>query len=271
MRPRCPRHTMESRWLGIPCVQLQGGWSRRWGVSPSCLEGRVVRAALGQTHDVQRPQPQKETHVYTGGTPAPQPQHTQALLPSFFPSFLLTETHHKRSAAQRVTCLRSAHICCTQPFLEFSGSCCHVAMAFASPARSVVRLLCCSLLTTGNSHDDSVSFSGVCLRICQLVCGQRGSLTQVFFKCTLTTTLGSLSRQESRTGDGLRVRTWIQVWPWYVLWSCSLIALSFPTFFPSFSLLSLPLLASPSLVPLVEVLSPLPARFGRSEFTFVES
>ena len=60
VRPRCPRHTGGELVLGIPCVQRQGGWSSGGASARRTLRERVVRAALGQRHDMQRPQPLKE-------------------------------------------------------------------------------------------------------------------------------------------------------------------------------------------------------------------
>ena len=91
-----------------------------------------------------------------------------SFLPSFLPSFLLTETHHKQCAAQRVTCVsKSAHVR-AQPCLKFSVVPAATKRGICKPpAHAVVRLLSCQPAPTvhvGASRCGCFLFSGSTLR-----------------------------------------------------------------------------------------------------------
>ena len=89
-RPLCDRGVPsapgESKRLGIPRVRRSGGWSRRWGVCTSCPQGWGGPSSTRPDTRRAATPPQKRKHtcapcstVYTWRTPAPQPQHPQAL------------------------------------------------------------------------------------------------------------------------------------------------------------------------------------------------
>ena len=113
VRPRCPRPG-ESKQLGITCVQRQGGWSRRWGVCPSCPWGEGGPSGTRLQHCVyERNSCTATTHT---GTPSFHP----FFHPSILPAFLRDTPQAQRSVARHV-CHTSAHTAVRSRLSRSSG------------------------------------------------------------------------------------------------------------------------------------------------------